>query len=302
MNARSHLNATVTGDAGDVQAIVKIEISSRGARALKSEKVHINWRFFGLLAAFLLAFAFAHPLQGAERHYQEAAILQSAEYNWCNHDCVPFDRSTYFFCFQAPNEILIGSRKADWTWMPDSVGMLEKSKQVSLRYDEKSIWVIRADGKETHLNRDYSEDLFSNPQCTAVVHSHWLQQLASIVRPAGVPQDAVVVPKGPRPAIPLIYQRGPFFWVACKLNVEKEWDVCTSWDEKGAPLARVECIDSVTRTAVFDRDLAVDPLTTKVYYEIHLRNGVILKDWAKGRVNNTPTPNSQPLKHLPPTN
>lgn len=78
--------------------------------------------------------------------------------------------------------------------------------------------------------------------------------------------------------------------------------MCRSWDEKGAPLAQLECIDSVTRTAVFDRDLLVDPLTTKVYYEIHLRNGIILKDWAKVAKNNNPTPGSPPPKHLPPTN
>ena len=264
--------------------------------------MQINRRRFALFAAFFLSFAFVGPLRGADRHYHDAAVLQFAEYNWCNHDCAPFDRSTYFFCFQVTNEIVIGSRKADWTWMPDSIGMLEKSKQVSLRYDGKSIWVIRSDGRETHLSRDYSEDVFSSPQCTAAVHSQWLQQLKSVSRPNGVPQDAVLVPKGPPPPIPLIYQTGPYFWVDCKLNAEREWDVCRSWDEKGAPLAQLECVDSVTRTAVLDRDLVVDPLTTKVYYEIHLRNGTVLKDWAKGRVNNTPTPGSSPPKHLPSPN
>jgi hypothetical protein len=250
----------------------------------------------------LLALTFFLPVvQGSERHYQDAMMLQSAEYDWCNHDCTPFDRPNYFFCVQVGDKILIGSRKADWAWMPDSIEMLEQSKQVSLAYDDRSIWVKNGD-RETHLSRDYSEDVFTKPECTAEVHKNWLKDFESIKRPNTVPPEAVLVPKGRRPPIPLFSQTAPHFWVTCKLDSVKPWDVCDVWDEAGKVLYQLECVNIADHLAVLPKDLVIDPLTTKVYYEIHLKNGILLKDWAKARINNMPTPDSPPPKALTPQN
>jgi len=246
----------------------------------------------------LLALALVLPVRGSERRYQDATMLQSAEYDWCNHDCAPFDRPNYFFCVQVGDTILIGSRKADWAWMPDSIRMLERSSQISLAYDDRSIWV-RNGSRETHLSRDYSEDVFAKPECTAEIHRNWLKELESISRPMTVPPEAVLVPQGRRPPMTLFRKTGPYFWVTCNLDPVKPWDVCDAWDEAGKVLHKLECVNGADHVAVLPKDLVIDPLTTKVYYEIHLQNGILLKDWAKARINDVPTPDSPIPK--PPT-
>jgi hypothetical protein len=48
------------------------------------------------------------------------------------------------------------------------------------------------------------------------------------------------------------------------------------WDEKGIKYKELKCVDSSGKP-VLPADLVVDPLTTQVDYEIHLKNGAILK-------------------------
>jgi len=220
-------------------------------------------------------------------------MLDSARYDWCHDDCFFLDRPTFFFCVQAENQILIGSHKADWKWQYDSSRMLGLgAKQVSVRYDDQSIWIVRTDGKDMHLGRDYSQDIFTDPECTAEIHRRWLKELEPIKRPDAVPPEAVLIPhrQSRRPT--------PYFWITCKFDAQSLWDVCDTWDEKGRPFTQLEGIDSSTHRAVLQKNLIVDPLTTKVYYEIHLQNGRVLRDWAKARVNGKATPDS-PLPQPP---
>ncbi len=160
-------------------------------------------------------------------------------------------------------------------------------KQVSVRYNSRSIWIIRTDGKGMHLSKDYSQDTFGNAECTAEVHRHWMKELEPIKRPDTVPPEAVLIPHHPsrRPA--------PYFWIICRFDPQSLWDVCDTWDEKGRPFTRLEGVNSLTHQAVLQKDLIVDPLTTKAYYEIHLQNGIVLRDWAKARINNKPTRDSR---------
>ena len=58
--------------------------------------------------------------------------------------------------------------------------------------------------------------------------------------------------------------------------------------QKGKPFTRLEAVDSATHRGVLQKDLAVDPLATKMYDEIHLQNGIVLRDWARGRINDKP--------------
>lgn len=232
--------------------------------------------------------------KGGERKYVQGLMLDAATYDRCHNDCLPFDRPTFFFCVQADSQILIGSRNADWKWQYDSSQMLlKRGKPVSVRHDDESIWIVRTDGKEMHLGRDYSQDIFTDPECSAEIHRSWLKELEPIIRPHSVPPEAVLIPHRPsrRPS--------PYFWIACRFDSLSLWDVCDTWDEKGLPFTRLEGVDSSMHRAVLQKDLVVDPLTTKEHYEIHLRNGVVLTDWAKARINNKPTPDSRlPLPPL----
>lgn len=209
-----------------------------------------------------------------EHKYQDAVMIDAAEYDWCHHDCAPFDRPTFFFCFQVSDQVLVGSRKADWAWMYDSSQMLSfRGKQVSIRFDDDSIWIIRTDTKDMHLRRDYSQDVFERPECTAEVHRHWLREFEKIKRPGAVPPEAVLIPQGARP---FFKSEGPHFWVSCSFDSQANWDLCERWDEKGIKYKELKCVNSSNKPVV-PADLVVDPLTTKVDYEIHLKNGTVLK-------------------------
>ncbi len=228
--------------------------------------------------------------QEADPKHQEGLMLQATEYDWCHDDCAPFDRPTYFYCVKVAGNVLIGSRKADWKWMYDTSQMRQfVGGAVALRYDKASIWIVRPDGKETHLDQDYSDDGFTNPACVSEVHRHWLRRLEHIRRPDDVPVEAVLVPKGYGAIFRPI---GPHFWVTCNYDPDAHFDRCVWWDEKGVKFAGLELVDSSNHKPVSQSDLVIDPLTTKVYYEIHLQNGVVLKDWAKSRINNQPSGDS----------
>lgn len=248
---------------------------------------------FLVLAALL---ALLSSVRAGEPQYHQGVMLDAAQFDSCHYDCAPFDRPTLFFCLQFEKQILIGSRKADWKWEYDSSEMLRfRGKEVSFRYDNRSIWIIRTDGKDMRLANDYSQNVFSNPACIAEVHQHWLRQLARITRPSTVPQDAVLIPQGSRSAL---RRTAAHFWVACRFEPHALWDICETWDEKGSPLTRLECVDSATHRAVSQKDLAVDPLATERYDEIHLKGRSVLRDWAKARINGQPTPDSTPPKPL----
>jgi hypothetical protein len=226
-------------------------------------------------ALSIVVFALICSSTHAGQHkYQDGVMIDAAEYDWCHHDCAPFDRPTFFFCVQVADQVLIGSRKADWAWMYDSSQMLRfKGKRVSLHFDDDSIWVIRTDGKDMRLSRDYSQDVFARPECIAEVHRHWLQEVEKLKRPETIPSEAVLIPQGPRPFFKSV---GPHFWISCSFDSQANWDLCAMWDEKGNKYKELKCVNSSDRP-VLPADLVVDPLTTQVDYEIHLKNGAILK-------------------------
>jgi len=127
--------------------------------------------FFALVAA---AFAAAPDKQEAE-----GQLLDRNEYLCSN--CF-FGASTYYYCFEAGNKILIGYQKIptlNWkdpasndltkvhkSWKP----LTAEGKDVPLRYDEKHIWVTGPNGKTVKLTQDYNTDIFvNNSQCRSAV-------------------------------------------------------------------------------------------------------------------------------------
>jgi len=240
------------------------------------------------LAALVILLSRPPSAQAGKRMYRDGVMIDSAEYDWCHYDCAPSDRPTFFFCIQVDGAVLIGSHKADFVWQYDSSQMLGRDKPVSLRYDDRAIWIIRTDGKEMHLTRDYSEDMFSRPECTAEVHRPWLWDFEGIKRPDSVPPEAVLVPQGPRPPIPLFFRTGPLLWVDCRFDWRANLDVCDTWDERGARAHSLECGNALGHWP-FPKELTVDPLTTKEWYEIHLKNGVILRHQGGSTTRSTQT-------------
>jgi hypothetical protein len=214
-------------------------------------------------------------VHGQSRKYQQGILVDTGEYDWCHHDCAPFDRPTWFFCVQLSDGVVVGSRDSDWIWAYDSSKMFAfQGRAVSVRYGKNSIWIVRPDGKEIHLSRDHLQDVFMSEKCTAAVHRNWLQQIGHITRPVGVPTSAVFVPEGP----PSLFRpQAPHFWVTCSIKTNAKWDVCDLWDEKGSKYKEMQCVGP-NGEPLPGSVLTIDPLTTKFDYEIHLINGQVLHD------------------------
>jgi hypothetical protein len=135
----------------------------------------------------LLVIAFSIPLAfgGApDKPTVQGKLLDQNTYPCEN--CF-FGASTYYFCFEADNKILIGYEKiptmnwrdsqANWltrvhkSWKPLATeGDASGAQTFPLRYDEKDIWITRPEGKPIKLKQDYATDIFINSQaCRAAV-------------------------------------------------------------------------------------------------------------------------------------
>ena len=131
----------------------------------------------GLITLAVIA---AGTLSGASAGRQEAQaqILEQASIPCAN--CF-FGNTYYFFCFQAGNQILLAQDKIPTMNYSDErrnfLGKVHKSwrrpmpsgESVAIQYDEKHVWMPRADGKLIRLDRDDSRDVFTSSQCRAAV-------------------------------------------------------------------------------------------------------------------------------------
>ena len=103
----------------------------------------------------------------------QAQLLDHNEY-LCDN-CL-FGSSSYYYCFEADNRILIGYQKVPAIgWRDPESNHLTKvhkawepwtseGQMIPLRYDDKYIWLTRSDGKQVKLKQDYTTDIFINSQ------------------------------------------------------------------------------------------------------------------------------------------
>jgi hypothetical protein len=127
----------------------------------------------------LLAFVTAALAAAPDKPQVQGQLLDHNEYLCSN--CF-FGASTYYYCFEADNKILIGYQKIptlNWqdpasndltkvhkSWAP----LAAEGQAVPLRYDDKYIWVDRPGGKPVRLKQDYNTDIFvNNSQCRGAV-------------------------------------------------------------------------------------------------------------------------------------
>jgi hypothetical protein len=123
----------------------------------------------------LFAFVFSALAAAPDRPQVQGRLLDHNEYLCSN--CF-FGASTYYYCFEADNKILIGYQKIPTlTWKDSSTNNLTKVRKswapwttegqaIPLSYDEKFIWVTGPAGKPVKLKQDYTTDIFlNNSQC-----------------------------------------------------------------------------------------------------------------------------------------
>jgi hypothetical protein len=125
-------------------------------------------------SAFLLlvcVFAGAAMAAAPDLPQVQGQLLDHNEYLCSN--CF-FGASTYYYCFEAGDKILIGYQKIptlNWkdaasndltkvhkAWAPFS----SENQPVPLRYNNKNIWIERAGSKRVKLTQDYNTDIFVN--------------------------------------------------------------------------------------------------------------------------------------------
>ena len=125
------------------------------------------------------ALVFAAVAAAPDKQEAKAQLLDQNQYLCSN--CF-FGASTYYFCFEAGDKILIGYQKIptiNWkdsasndltkvhkSWQP----WVTEGKDVPLRYDDKHIWVTGPTGKTVKLTQDYTTDIFiNNSQCRGAI-------------------------------------------------------------------------------------------------------------------------------------
>jgi hypothetical protein len=130
----------------------------------------------GFLLCVLVCAAFAAAPDAPQ---VQAKVLDHNEFLCSN--CF-FGASTYYYCFEADNKVLIGYQKTPTlNWKDQTSNDLTKAHKawaawtpegqtIPLRYDDKFIWVTRPNGKLVKLKQDYTTDIFvNNRQCRAAV-------------------------------------------------------------------------------------------------------------------------------------
>ena len=129
-------------------------------------------------ASVCVAASLAAPVSfgaAADRQQVQAQLLDHAEF-LCDN-CF-FGTSDYYFCFAADNKVLIGYQKTPvLNWWDKSKNYLTKvhrgwtaweapGQTVPISYDDKYIWVSRADGKQVRLTQSSSRGIFTgNDRC-----------------------------------------------------------------------------------------------------------------------------------------
>ena len=119
-----------------------------------------------LVCASVALFAFGAAT--GDKPTTQATILDHNEFPCDN--CL-FGMGDYYFCFDAGQKILIGHEKVrTQTRKKNPVDLMQRGKQVPVRFDDKFIWVSEPNGKELKLTQDYTKKIFlDSDKCQAAV-------------------------------------------------------------------------------------------------------------------------------------
>jgi len=117
----------------------------------------------------------------ADRKEAQAVLLEQNSYPCSN--CF-FGTSDYYFCFalDSDNKILIAhDRIPTFNWNDPKKNYFGKvyspwkgatpaGQTMTIKYDDRYVWMPRADGKQIRLKQDYKHDIFiASQRCRAAV-------------------------------------------------------------------------------------------------------------------------------------
>ena len=132
--------------------------------------------------AFVLIASAAQLASAAKPDNNPEVQAQLLDHNEYLCDNCLFGSSSYYYCFEADNKVLIGYQKVPAIgWRDPESNHLTKvhkawepwtseGQMIPLRYDDKYIWVTRPDGKQVKLKQDYTTDIFiDSQQCRSAV-------------------------------------------------------------------------------------------------------------------------------------
>jgi hypothetical protein len=114
----------------------------------------------------------------AKREEAQAQILEQEKFPCVN--CF-FGPSQYYFCFSANDKVILAYDSIPtFNWTDGSKNYFGKvhnswksptpaGQALTIQYDDKHVWIPRADGKQIRLKLDSSHDIFTDPRCRAAV-------------------------------------------------------------------------------------------------------------------------------------
>ena len=224
-------------------------------------RVRLWWNLEPLLLLTLFCSA---SMLSAQDHpaYQHGVLIEENVQFPCSHECGPFEPDYFSFCVQDGGQIFLG-RLFDtrFNYDPNKLRPLI-GKAIQFRSDQRNLWIVRPDGREFHVKRDYGKGYYIDGRCVAELHRRILQSTsATRTRPADVAPDAVYVPVNDRIG----------YWTKCFLAPDHAI-VCFARGPKGEEFSHVY---QALPEAQTNSDLQVDPLRTS-YDSIVLENGATL--------------------------
>jgi hypothetical protein len=233
------------------------------------------------LVLFMLLSLFPTSLLSSSSAHdpQTGTLVEIMNYDPCNGDCSPFTTASTLICVQVDGKTLIGERKLHSDWREYYFELSKRQgTAIPIRYDDGSIWLVTAPGKQIRFNEKYDQDVMRAPACTAEIHRHWLKSLGDVKRPASVPDDAILIPQGGDFSVHY------YTWVRCTVDQAENDDVCTYWDKNGRKDHDDYVVGNKDRRAVPAADLNIDPYTSR-QNEVHLNDGTALVSDGRARIN-----------------
>ena len=227
------------------------------------------------MEVLMSAAALSAPARGT---FVSAMLVESHEYSSCDYLCAPFNNPTTAYCIQVGNDVLVGHRgtilgEDDRPSMRDLAG-----KEVTVRFNEQSIWIKRGDRGPLKIARGSTSEHFKTLPCIREVHREKLALAANLQRPDNVPPPAVLLPDKQSTAHPL------FLWLDCAMSPDQETINCRKWSQKGESYGIDRYCARTTEGTPVSQDFEIDQIASREQMLV-LKSGAALQPDHRGRTN-----------------